>query len=123
MATRVFVYGTLLPGEGNHELLRGARRVGPARTLPRYRLHDLGAYPALVAGGATAVVGEVWEVDDVTLAALDRLEDHPDYYRREPVALDGEAPAEGYLLPVAHVAGTPVIHAGDWCAHRRGRAA
>ena len=74
MPTRVFVYGTLLAGEPNHRLLARARLVTEARTKPAFELRDLGSSPRLVRGGAHAVAGEVYEVDEATLAALDRLE-------------------------------------------------
>lgn len=115
MITRVFVYGTLRRGEGNHRLLVGARFVGEARTEPSFTLCDLGAYPAMLEGGATSIVGEVYEVDERTLDALDRLEGHPRYYRRAPIALaDGES-VEAYLLPADRAWGpTRTIDGGDW---------
>ncbi|WP_415841932.1 gamma-glutamylcyclotransferase family protein, partial [Myxococcus xanthus] len=87
-STRVFVYGTLLGGEPNHRLLRGARLIGPARTQPRFTLYDYGPFPALASRGKHAVEGEVYEVDALMLAALDRLESHPRFYRRTPITLD-----------------------------------
>ena len=39
---KVFVYGTLLSGEGNHRHLRGARMLAVRRTEPRYTLVSLG---------------------------------------------------------------------------------
>ena len=65
--TRVFVYGTLLAGEPNHRVLAGARLVANARTEPAFELRDLGPFPGLVSGGAHAVAGEVYEVDEATL--------------------------------------------------------
>lgn len=119
---RVFVYGTLLRGERYHDLLSGARLVAEARTPPGFRLVDLGEYPALVRGGHGSVVGEVYEVDDATLAALDRLEDHPRLYRRTPIVLAGEgAAAEAYLLDAERAAGLPVIASGSWRARARPR--
>ena len=116
---RIFVYGTLLAGEGNHELLRAARLVGPARTDAAWTMVSLGPFPALVAGGETSILGEVYEVDEPTLAALDRLEDHPAYYRRTPLRLDDHGDVEAYLLTAAQVAGCPVIVSGCWRTHRR----
>ena len=113
---RVFIYGTLLPGEGNHELLATALRIGAARTLPVYELVDLDAYPAMVAGGGTAIAGEVWEVDAATLDALDRLEEHPGYYYRETIQLEDGQEALVYLLLEGEVTGLPRIASGDWCA-------
>ena len=114
--TLVFVYGTLLAGERNHRHLTGARLVGEAWTKPAFRLHDLGPFPGLVAGGEQAALGEVYAVDEATLAALDRLEDHPRLYRRTSIVLAGGANVETYLLAPEQVAGHPVINSGSWRA-------
>ena len=82
MTPLIFVYGSLLKGLGNHLVLKRARFVRDAHTTPAFTLVNLGAYPGLLAGGTTAVRGEVYVVDDETLAALDRLEGHPNFYRR-----------------------------------------
>ncbi|QQR46152.1 gamma-glutamylcyclotransferase [Myxococcus xanthus] len=115
--TRVFVYGTLLSGEPNHHLLRGAHLVGPARTQPRFTLYDYGPFPALASGGKHTVEGEVYEVDALTLAALDRLEGHPRFYQRSPITLDGGARVEAFLFPKARLAGCPTIEFGCWRRH------
>jgi gamma-glutamylaminecyclotransferase len=112
--TRCFVYGTLLSGEPNHRVLRGSRCLGPARTPPRFKLIDLGAYPGMLADGNTSVVGELYEVNDDVLAALDRLEGHPRYYLRAPIVLAGWQRAETYFFPAAHAAERAVIESGDW---------
>lgn len=121
--TRVFVYGTLLAGEGNHRLLATATLVGEARTEPVFELRDLGPFPGLVSGGAHAVAGEVYEVDEATLAALDRLEGHPRFYRRTRIALDDGAAVETYLLAPEQVEGRPVIASGNWRSRRKEKAA
>jgi gamma-glutamylcyclotransferase (GGCT)/AIG2-like uncharacterized protein YtfP len=121
--TRVFVYGTLLAGESNHRLLARARLVAAARTKPGFELRDLGPFPALVRGGAHAVTGEVYEVDEPTLAALDRLEGHPRFYRRARIALEDGAVVETYLLAPEQVEGRPVIDSGSWRARRKETAA
>jgi gamma-glutamylaminecyclotransferase len=97
--TTLFLYGTLKRGEKSHRLMAGQRFVGAAATEPRYRLHDLGPYPGLVADAAgVAVAGELWEVDAAGLAELDRFEGVPDLFIREPVAVQGAAgPVEAYL--------------------------
>lgn len=119
--TRVFVYGTLLAGEPNHRLLARARLVAEGRTPPEYELRDLGAFPGLVGDGAHAVEGEVYEVDPETLAALDRLEGHPGFYRRTPITLADGAAVQTYLIPPERVAGRPVITSGSWRARRQER--
>jgi gamma-glutamylcyclotransferase (GGCT)/AIG2-like uncharacterized protein YtfP len=118
VTTRVFVYGTLLRGEGNHDLLARSELLGPARTPPRFALHDLGGFPGLVDGGEHAVEGEVYIVGPDTLARLDQLEGHPRFYRRAPIALEDGTPVETYLLPREQVAACPLISSGSWRVHR-----
>jgi gamma-glutamylcyclotransferase (GGCT)/AIG2-like uncharacterized protein YtfP len=116
--TEIFVYGTLLPGDWNHHLLEGAECLGGACTPPAYTLVDFGRYPALVAGGSAAVVGEVYRVDAHTLELLDALEEHPDFYVRTPIELGDGRTVETYLLPPELAQGRPTIPGGDWL--RRG---
>lgn len=52
----------------------------------------------MIDGGETAVVGEVYNVDVVTLAAPDRLEGHPRFYRRRSIRLDDGDEVLAYLL-------------------------
>ena len=118
---RVFVYGTLLSGEPNHRLLADAELVGAARTEPEFELVSLGAFPAMVPGGGTAVAGEVYEVDPDTLDALDRLEGHPRFYRRHAVRLDDGGEVLAYLLTPDQVRGRPRITSGDWRRERKER--
>ena len=112
--TKIFTYGTLLAGEPNHRVLRGSRCVGPARTPPRFKLVDLGSFPGMLAEGNTAVLGELYEVDDDVLAALDRLEGHPRFYLRAPIVLTGWMRAETYFIPALRATGRPTIASGCW---------
>ena len=112
--TRVFVYGTLRAGEPNHHLLDHHALVGEALTEPAFELISLGAFPAMIAGGTTAVVGEVYEVDPVTLAALDRLEGHPRFYQRTVIRLEGGDEVLAYLLSPEQAQGRTRIPSGDW---------
>jgi gamma-glutamylaminecyclotransferase len=114
----VFVYGTLRQEEVNHELLVRARFVAEARTESSFELFDLGPFPAMCAGGQTAVLGEVYAVDEATLARLDRLEGHPSFYQRTQIRLEGGQEVETYLMDRARMRGRVVIRSGDWRAHR-----
>ena len=117
---RVFVYGTLMRGEANHRLLAlpevegEAQMDGAARTQPVFHLVDMGMFPAMAAGGQTAVEGEVWTVGPGVLADLDRLEGHPRFYRRSPICLEDGQEVEAYLLPPARAAGRKAIEHGSW---------
>ncbi len=115
----VFVYGTLRQGLPNHHLLTQARSLGPARTKHRYALY-VDYVPKVVPDEAVSVIqGELYLVDNYTLALLDDLEDHPYAYRRQevPVIMDDGAEtlawlyfhpqASGILLPSGDLAAWP----------------
>ena len=122
----VFVYGTLKQGFFNHKHVllppgpAGAAFVQPARTHLRYPLFvDYYAVPYLVNRPDTGqrIVGELFSVDDSTLAALDVLEGVAKgiYERRvidiellgEPPAAAGAHLAELRCLGTAAAAPTP----------------
>lgn len=123
--TRVFVYGTLLSGFGNHRLLRGrATPCGSARTRDAYTMIDLGAFPAVLSRClpryAAPVRGEVYECDADVLADLDRLEgyhgDASGLYDRITVDLDDGTTALMYVMHGAPRwrSGAAIIDESDW---------
>ncbi|MBZ0272685.1 gamma-glutamylcyclotransferase [bacterium] len=97
-STILFVYGTLKHGQRNHGLMREARFLGEAITAPHYTLLDLGPFPGLIAGGNTAVHGELYEVEPKLLVRLDRHEGVPRFYIREALHLDGRDNVQSYFL-------------------------
>ncbi len=112
MAHRVFVYGTLKRGFPNHALLRQATFIDTAQSLERYPmiLQGHGVSPAMIpeVGQGHRIVGEVWEVDDAQLAALDHLESThlPNGYIRETIVVEapgGNLDADVYLKPRARI--------------------
>lgn len=87
---RVFVYGSLLAGLGNHRVLTGhdARMVAHGTTAAaRFTMFDLGSFPGCVESGSTAVRGEVYDINDAGMASLDQLEGYPTFYDRARVAI------------------------------------
>ena len=109
---RIFVYGTLRRGERFHGCLRGARWLGEHRTEARYSLLNLGAYPAAVTGGSTAIVGEVYAINHAILIRLDRLEGHPWEFIRKLIPTPyGQAWIYLYHQPYRSA---PQIPQGDW---------
>lgn len=80
---KVFVYGTLKRGYGNHRLLQG-RSMYVQDDCIDGNLFDLQYYPCAQPGDGV-IHGEVYMVGPNTLAALDRLEGHPVYYQRRTV--------------------------------------
>ena len=87
---RLFVYGTLMPGESNYGLIERHVRSARPGSIEGV-LVDLGAFPALIAGDGI-VRGVVLELDTEAMAITDRLEgfhlgdDHSLYVRKEIMA-------------------------------------
>lgn len=86
----VFVYGSLKHGMTHHNLLQGQRYVGVALTAPRYAMFQLSGYPALIdSSDGKRLWGELYEVTDDCVSAMDRLEGvNQDIYERRQVELD-----------------------------------
>ncbi len=59
---------------------------------------DLGDYPAVLDDAVSEIVGEVWEVDQASLARLDELEGYPRLYTRRVVELRSGNNAWMYIL-------------------------
>jgi gamma-glutamylcyclotransferase (GGCT)/AIG2-like uncharacterized protein YtfP len=103
MTHRVFVYGTLKRGFANNHYLQEAKFIGPSVTVPRYRML-LSAVPIffpvlLPDPDGRQVAGEVYHVDDETLAALDGLERiATGAYTREVIEVSTEG-GEGDVEP------------------------
>lgn len=95
----LFVYGSLKEGFPNHPVNRGRRVPGAYRTAQAYPLHLVDAVlPCLFLqpGAGLPVRGELFEVDDAALAAMDALEriGEPGGYQRvriEVAPLDAPA--------------------------------
>lgn len=104
MMHRVFVYGSLKQGRGNHILLSEANYIGSRLTSEEiYHMISFGAFPGVIknseTGEASAIYGELYEVDNSTLERLDRLESNGSFYKRELVQLREESePAWMYIL-------------------------
>lgn len=89
---KVFVYGTLKKGYGNHRLLADKSLVGVGATDIRYNM-IAGGFPVIMtADDGLPVKGEVYDItgDIPCLDSLDRLEgEGVMYHRREvPVTLE-----------------------------------
>ncbi len=79
---KVFVYGTLMKGFGNHVLLNDARYLGTAQ-LDGYGLYCVTThYPGIVPQHGDSVKGEVYEVDNAMIKQLDTLEGEGSLYSR-----------------------------------------
>lgn len=124
-----FVYGTLLPNQPNHYLLKNEiEHLEPAH-LPQCTLYDMGHYPMLIEGGDSPVFGMLVTIApsamECVLSRLDALEgfnpQNPTdcaYQRqlRQVVLQNGRfsKPAWVYLGQMSYINRQPVIKSGDW---------
>lgn len=86
----VAVYGSLKRGFHNHQHYmdpRGFRFVGIFLSVPKFHMVSMGRYPAVVKDHEMHHIrAEVYEVlDEAYLSQIDRLEGHPNWYKRETV--------------------------------------
>lgn len=83
MAVNMFVYGTLKRGHGNNVLLRRSMFVGPGITKEKFALYESGIPFVVKDEPVSQIHGELYQVPEDSLRAIDGLEGHPDWYCRE----------------------------------------
>ena len=98
MTHRVFVYGTLKREGSNSPLLAGSEFLGEAVTVVAYKMVAASVPVIMPDPSGRPVAGEVYSVDDATLARLDQLEHEGRSYDR--VMIDAVlVQASGERLP------------------------
>jgi gamma-glutamylaminecyclotransferase len=118
---RIFVYGTLKHGFRNFHVNRGTRMPGTFVTEQAFPLYVIGEFglPWLVhePGRGYRVTGQVFEVDDASLAAMDVLERVADagWYSRHPLAVLHTV--NGDLVPALAYFGSPARLLNDTVHH------
>jgi gamma-glutamylcyclotransferase (GGCT)/AIG2-like uncharacterized protein YtfP len=111
----LFVYGTLKRGGSRHWILQDFPFLGRAKAKG-FALYDLGPYPAMVCGDGV-VYGEVYEVPEEAIQALDWVEGVPVLYRRELIEVvfeDGLSLKACAYIYNGSVKGFPRIEDGEW---------
>lgn len=98
---KVFVYGSLKMGYGNHHILSSSKFLGNDLTKhDMYRMFSFGGFPGVIESPGqhgTYISGEVYEVDEETMKKLDILESNGFFYKREIVELSYWGNAWMYL--------------------------
>ena len=117
---KVFVYGTLKKDHGLNKLLMRGRNVeylGRNYIEEPLMLVDMGAYPALVEDNYDPdtkykVFGELYTVDNETLASLDFAEGHPHFYKRKRYTMqDGPGTTKAWVYVMNDI---PADYADEW---------
>ncbi|XP_069122637.1 putative gamma-glutamylcyclotransferase CG2811 [Argopecten irradians] len=93
---KVFVYGALQKGQPHSKLFNNTKEghyefLGMGVTTEKYPLVIASPFniPFMlpVEGNGNRIKGEVYDVNDVMLAALDKLEGRPNFYRRQLISV------------------------------------
>lgn len=123
-AEKIFVYGTLrppqdktLPEDSRYypHIQSYVKSAVPAQIF-NAELYNLGSHPAAQPGQGT-VHGDLLTVKAGALEVTDRVEGHPQYFRREKVEVKTttkRSKAWIYWAPKGLVFGTRRISCGDW---------
>lgn len=128
MSKLVAVYGSLREGLSNHRLLVHSKKVYDG-VVEGFAMYSLGGFPCIVPTDSASkpVVVEVYEVDEVTLRNLDRLEGYRagsdnNFYERMSVEVhtgSGLVSALIYYMPTPYSA-RDRVSCGDWVRYLEG---
>jgi gamma-glutamylcyclotransferase (GGCT)/AIG2-like uncharacterized protein YtfP len=112
---KVFVYGTLKKGYGNHERhLRNAKFLGVG-VINGIMFH-LGGYPAInISDNFCQIKGEVYQCSWEDILEMDKLEGHPSFYTRIEVAMVGYPKVWTYIMERNRLSGrNRIVPTGVW---------
>ena len=112
----VFVYGSLMKGGGHHHIISEQLFLG--RAVSKYHYTMSARFHPFVADikehGCSKIHGELYSVNDKVFKAIDKLENHPDYYNRKQVYFNMEGdPYKAWMYFYPKVEGT-IVPTGDY---------
>ncbi len=120
----VFICGSALRGQPDHQNLQSAKFIKPAQTQPQYRLHAAadGWHPAIYAveEGGISIPGEVYELTREQYDYLVSTEP-PNMYPGDIILEDGQVlTAILYPRELVEKHNWPDIsHHGGWAAYKK----
>jgi gamma-glutamylaminecyclotransferase len=120
---RVFICGSALRGQPDHQNLQSAEFIKTAKTLPQYRLHaaENGWHPAIYAveTGGISIPGEIYQMTNQQYEYL--LANEPPHMYPATVNLEaGQAIAMLYPQELVEKHNWPDIsHLGGWAAYQQ----
>ncbi len=122
-STVVFICGSALRGQPDHDNLQSATFLGEAKTVPSYRLHSVkdgwhpGIYP--VETGGISIPGELYRLTAEQYDYL--LANEPPHMYPAEVGLDGGGTAIAMLYPQEQVEENDwpdISDCGGWAAYK-----
>lgn len=119
---RVFICGSALRGQPDHQNLGQAKFVKETKTLPQYKLHAVenGWHPGIYkVDDGISIPGEVYEMSDEEYEYL--LANEPPHMYPATVALVDNEEAIAMLYPQELVAKhdwPDISHLGGWAAYK-----
>ena len=121
---RVFICGSALRGQPDHQNLQSAKFIKNTNTLPQYRLHaaENGWHPAIYAveTGGISIPGEIYEMTQKQYQYL--LANEPPHMYPETVNLESGETAIAMLYPQELVEKhnwEDISHLGGWAAYKQ----
>lgn len=121
---RVFICGSALRGQPDHQNLQSAKFIKIANTLPQYRLHaaENGWHPAIYAvkSGGISIPGEIYEMSQEQYEYL--LASEPPHMYPETVNLEEGEQAIAMLYPkelVEKYNWLDISNFGGWKAYKQ----
>ena len=119
---KLFVYGTLKKGGGNHRYLEGSKFICNYE-LKHHILFDIGyGFPYMYkCSTEESVLGEVYEVNEADIKMVDRLEGHPVHYKRCLMNFREEIAGMYYYLTTHNSIpdNAKTIKSGYWPIHKK----
>ncbi len=122
----IFICGSALRGQPDHDNLQYVQFHGTAHTRPTYRLHAAadGWHPAIYAveTGGVSIPGEIYEQTPVQFEQLCAAE--PPHMYPGDIVLDTGATLTAFLYPQALVEQyqwPDISHLGGWAAYKAQR--
>lgn len=80
----LFVYGTLMSGQRAADKMSEGHYIGDYR-LDGYGMYNLGQYPGILPVEGESVYGELYEISEDMIPALDEYEEEGSLYHRREV--------------------------------------
>ncbi len=111
----LFVYGTLMRGEVNHNVIEGCRFISEATTFKGYSMFDLGEIPIITDDAEVSQIkGELFRVTEDTLREIDDLERSLCKRVEAPVVIHRSGAVKAWFYVSTDDKGGTLVNSGKW---------